>query len=255
MHLILDKKRAGQYKSNSQIIRVISEYWTEEQIFCPNCGGRLKNLENNKKVSDFICKKCAENYEQKSSKKKFNGKVISSEYKTIVTRLLSLNKPHFFFLHYLIDNYAVNDLFVVPKYFFIPEIIEKRKALSETARRKGWIGSYILFSKIPDSGKIYYVENGKESSKKDILAKWQKTAFLKNVKKDELKGWILDIMNCIDSLQKREFSLRDMYGFENDLKKMHPENNHIKDKIRQQLQFLRAKNYLVFTGKGTYKLV
>jgi type II restriction enzyme len=32
----------------------------------------------------------------------------------------------------------VNNFFVIPKYFFIPEIIEKRKPLSETAKRAGW---------------------------------------------------------------------------------------------------------------------
>jgi type II restriction enzyme len=254
MNLVLNKDLAKQYKSNSQKIRVISELWAEENIFCPNCGSKIKNLENNKKVSDFLCEKCLENYEQKASQKKFQGKVISSEYKTIVERLSSKNKPHFFFLHYLIGNYSVNDFFVVPKYFFIPEIIEKRKELSENARRKGWVGSYILFSKIPDSGKIYYIENGKEFSKKEILTKWRKTAFLKDIKKDELKGWILDIMNCIDSLNKKEFSLQDIYDFESDLKIVHPENKHIKDKIRQQLQFLRDKNYLDFVGQGKYKL-
>ncbi|NCO31611.1 hypothetical protein GW891_02085 [bacterium] len=55
--------------------------------------------------------------------------------------------------------FSVNDFFVVPKYFFISEIIEKRKPLSITARRAGWTGSNILFSKIPNSGKIYYIEN------------------------------------------------------------------------------------------------
>jgi type II restriction enzyme len=47
----------------------------------------------------------------------------------------------------------------VPKYFFVSEIIEKRKPLSITARRAGWTGSNILFSKIPNSGKIYYIED------------------------------------------------------------------------------------------------
>ena len=254
MDLILDKNLIRNYTSNSQKIRVLSESWTEKNVFCPNCGNKIKNLENNKKVSDFLCENCLENYEQKASQKKFQGKVISSEYNTIIKRLSSKDKPHFFFLHYLVEDYNVNNFFVVPKYFFIPEIIEKRKALSENARRKGWVGSYILFSKIPESGKIYYIENGKKFSKEEIVAKWQKISFLKQINKSEAKGWILDIMNCIDSLNKKEFSLQDVYNFENDLKIIHPENKHIRDKIRQQLQFLRDKNYLDFIGKGTYKL-
>lgn len=254
MNLKLDQKLAINYKSPPQKVRVMTEFWTSQEIFCPNCGNSIKNLENNRKVSDFICEKCLENYEQKASKKKFQGKVISSEYNTIIKRLSSINKPHFFFLHYLVDNYSVNDFFVVPKYFFVPEIIEKRKKLSDNAQRKGWVGSYILFSKIPLSGKIFYVENGKEISKKDILEKWQKTAFLKKIKRPELKGWILDIMNCIDSLNKKEFSLQEIYDFESELKIIHPENKHIKDKIRQQLQFLRDKGYIKFISHGIYHL-
>ena len=62
-------------------------------------------------------------------------------------------------------------------------------------------------------------------------------------------------MNCIDALNKKEFSLQEIYVFESDLKIIHPENKHIKDKIRQQLQFLRNKGYLKFIDKGYYKLI
>ncbi len=254
MNLILDEKLAVGYKSNSQKIRVMTEDWTEKNVFCPNCGSVIKNLENNKPVSDFLCESCLENYEQKASKNKFKGKVLSSEYKTLVGKLSSDEKPHFFFLHYLISDYSVDDFFVVPKYFFVPEIIEQRKALSENAKRAGWVGSNILFDMIPESGKIFYIENGKEKNKKDILNKWQKTAFLEKIKKPELKGWILDVMNCVESLGKEIFTLAEIYKFEEDLKVLHPENKHIKDKIRQQLQFLRDKGYLEFIDKGVYKL-
>jgi type II restriction enzyme len=64
---------------------------------------------------------------------------------------------------------------------------------------------------------------------------------LKDIKKDNLKGWILDIMNCVESLEKEKFNLKEIYVFEKDLEKLHPENKNIKAKIRQQLQFLRDK--------------
>ena len=62
-------------------------------------------------------------------------------------------------------------------------------------------------------------------------------------------------MKCVDSIAKRTFSLDDIYKFENDLKLKHPENNFIKDKIRQQLQVLRDKGIIEFTGKGNYKKI
>jgi len=48
-------------------------------------------------------------------------------------------------------------------------------------------------------------------------------------------------MNIVESLEKKEFELQDIYNFENDLRILHPENNNIKAKIRQQLQVLRDK--------------
>jgi type II restriction enzyme len=157
-------------------------------------------------------------------------------------------------MNYLLGLLSVNNFFVIPKHFFVSEIIEKRKPLAENARRAGWIGSNILFSKIPKAGQIFYIKNGKELDKKDVLEKWQKTVFLKQVKKTDAKSWILDIMNCIDSLNKKDFTLQDIYTFEQDLSVIHPKNKNIRPKIRQQLQFLRDKGYLEFLEAGKYRL-
>ena len=81
-----------------------------------------------------------------------------------------------------------------------------------------------------------------------------KTLFLRESGNVDLRGWILDVMNCIDKLNKKDFTLDEIYDFENILSKKHPENKHIKDKIRQQLQFLRDKGYLKFLDRGKYKL-
>lgn len=253
--LYFDSNLVEKYTSNSQKIRVMSEIWTEENIFCPSCGSAIKNLENNKKVSDFLCENCRENFEQKASKTEFKNKVISWEYFTLIERIQSDTKPHFFFLHYFEQNYQVNNFFVIPKYFFIPEIIEKRKPLSETAKRAGWTWANILFSKIPDVAKIFYIENWDIKEKNDVLKKWEKTNFFKEVKQVKSKWWILDIINIIDSLNKKEFTLEEVYAFENDLKILHPENNNIKPKIRQQLQFLRDKWYLEFFEKARYRVL
>ena len=59
-------------------------------------------------------------------------------------------------------------------------------------------------------------------------------------------------MKCIDQLPE-EFTLSQMYEFENKLSIQFPQNNHIKDKIRQQLQILRDQNTIEFIGRGLYK--
>jgi type II restriction enzyme len=69
------------------------------------------------------------------------------------------------------------------------------------------------------------------------------------------KGWLLDVMRCIEMLNKSKFSLADIYQYESCLTQQYPDNKHIKDKIRQQFQILRNNGYLKFLGRGRYQLI
>ena len=73
--------------------------------------------------------------------------------------------------------------------------------------------------------------------------------------KSDSKSWLLDIIRCIEKLDKPEFDLADMYAYERELSRLHPENKHVKDKIRQHLQILRDKGHLDFVGRGKYKVI
>ena len=97
--------------------------------------------------------------------------------------------------------------------------------------------------------------NVKIQSKDKILELWHKTEFLQQSDSLSSKGWILDIMKCIEQLNKKNFSLNELYHFENYLKGKYPDNNNVQAKIRQQLQILRDKGYLRFESRGKYKLV
>ncbi len=254
MHLTFNTNLVTQYKSQPQKIRVLTENWVKNEIFCPNCGSVILDYPNNNPVGDFYCKNCSEDYELKSKKDSMGKKIVDGAYSTMIERLQSITNPNFFFLNYDLQNYKVINFVVIPKHFFVPEIIEKRKPLSQNARRAGWIGCNILLQNIPESGKIFYVKNRQKEEKSKILDNWQKTLFLRESKKSELKGWILDIMKCIDKLGKKEFTLDEMYSFEKILSQKYVNNKHIKDKIRQQLQFLRDKNYIEFVSRGIYRL-
>ena len=61
-------------------------------------------------------------------------------------RLAANNNPNLLLLKYDLKQFAVTDLFVVPKHFFVREIIQERKPLAETARRAGWRFSYDVLS-------------------------------------------------------------------------------------------------------------
>ncbi|MBN8579902.1 MAG: restriction endonuclease [Anaerolineae bacterium] len=254
MELMLSSLLGSEYKNPTQKIRVMTEGWVNKSVFCPNCGSTLNRFENNSPVADFYCKKCAEEYELKSKNGEIGKKIVDGAYSTMIERLKSDNNPNFFFLTYNKSTFEIRNFLTIPKYFFVPAIIEKRKALSPTARRAGWIGCNIDVSNIPEIGKIFFIQNGIVKSKDEVLGKWSKTDFVKSTQSIESKGWLLDVLMCVEKIKHAEFSLEDVYTFEGVLKAKHPSNNNVKAKIRQQLQFLRDKEVIDFVGRGQYRM-
>lgn len=241
------------YKSPSQIARVMTETWTRDHIFCPNCGNTISEFENNRPVADFYCKNCMEEFELKSKKSKNLGNIVpDGAYNTMIARLESATNPSFFFLTYT-PKREISNFLVIPKYFIQNKNIIKAPRILKD--RGEYLMCNISLAWIPESGKIFYIENWVQKSEKDVLEIWKKTNFLRETKNIETKGWLLDVMNCVESLKKQDFSLDEVYAFKNSLKILHPENNFIEDKIRQQLQVLRDKGYLEFLGRWKYRKI
>jgi type II restriction enzyme len=254
VELILSKFSADEYKSQAQKIRVMTEGWVDKSVFCPNCGKALSQFENNSPVADFYCGNCWEEYELKSKSGELGKKIVDGAYSTMIERLKSDNNPNFFFMTYDKSTFEIRNFLTIPKYFFVPSIIEKRKALAATARRAGWVGCNIDVSNIPELGKIYFVQGGVVKSKDEVLEKWSQTDFVKTAQNIESKGWLLDVLMCVEKIKQAEFLLEDIYAFEGMLKAKHPSNNNVRAKIRQQLQFLRDKGVLDFVGRGQYRM-
>jgi type II restriction enzyme len=255
MNLKLNNSISKQYKNNSQIIRVITELWVKQNGYCPNCGYELHEFENNRPVADFLCNNCSEEFELKSKNSKSIGnKIVDGAYHTMIERINSDNNPSFFFLTYSKSSLEVSNFLIIPNFYFVTDVIEKRNPLKENARRAGWVGCNILLKEIPKSGRIYFVKDSFIIDKNKVMEDWHKSSFLKT-KNRETKGWILDVMNCIDKIDNDEFFLKDVYQFEKILKAKYPNNNFIKDKIRQQLQLLRDRGIIEFVGRGKYRKV
>ena len=253
MKLGFEETRAS-YTSGSQSARAWTEAWVKAWAYCPHCGNaNMSQFPNNSPVADFLCTSCKEEFELKSQKGKFGPSVSDGAYKTKCERLAASNNPNLLLMNYDRQSLAVVNLFIVPKHFFVPKIIQERKPLAETARRAGWIGSNILLSKVPESGKIHIVQNGVIRSKEVVLQEWQKTLFLRS-KSLQARGWLLDVLKCVESLGKREFTLEEAYAFDRHLGDLYPGNQNIRPKIRQQLQYLRDRGFIEFVSRGSYRL-
>ena len=59
----------------------------------------------------------------------------------------------------------------------------------------------------------------------------------------------------MDEIKTDVFDLDEVYNFAPRLQLKYPNNNFIKDKIRQQLQILRDKGIVEFIDRGKYKKI
>lgn len=74
----------------------------------------------------------------------------------------------------------------------------------------------------------------------------------------ESRGWFNDVLECVEHLRLepgQRFELEDVYAFEDHLSELHPDNEHVRAKIRQQLQVMRDEGLLMFLGDGEYSLI
>lgn len=255
MQLQMNTALAASYVSASQKARIITESWVLNNLYCPRCGNHsVSHYENNRPVADFYCSNCQSQFELKSKSGKSFDVVTDGAYSSMISRITSLDNPDFFFLSYSKANWTVQNFFFVPKHFFTPDIIEQRQPLSSTARRAGWIGCNILLNRIPSAGKIPIIENGVEIDKETVLEKVSKAKKLV-VSSISDRGWLLDVLICVERIAGITFSLSEVYKYENELSEKHPCNNNIRPKIRQQLQILRDMGVIEFLQRGEYKKV
>lgn len=244
----------AHFESASQKARVTTERWAASWLFCPNCGERgLGQFANNSKVADFYCTACREEYDLKSTKGRFGRKVVDGAYGAMRERLAARNNPNFLLLTYDAATLSATDLMVIPKHFFTSDIIEQRKPLADTARRAGWVGCNIVLDRIPPSGRIFLLKDRAPTPRSLVLEQWRRTLFLREAPL-AARGWLVEVMNAVESLGRAAFTLDDVYGQEARLQALYPANRNVRPKIRQQLQVLRDRGYLEFVGGGAYRV-
>lgn len=248
-----DKKLAAGYRNPAQVARVVTEGWAAANLFCAACSSdTLRRARANANVCDFACPHCSERYELKSMRHWSDYRVLDSGYHAMIRAIRGDATPNLLLMHRS-DSWYVERLLLIPRFFFAESIIERRKPLAPTARRAGWVGCNILIGEIPADGRISIIENRVCVPARKVRASYDKVAPLQDLP-IAVRGWTLDVLRCVRQLPKR-FELSDAYRFETDLHRLHPDNRHIKDKIRQQLQVLRDLGLVRFVGPGRYESI
>lgn len=252
------------HKSQSQTARLVTESWVSKNLYCPECGRNLFQYRTGMPVYDFYCKHSnekiivlartfvsdAENFQLKSQKSNFSRYVLGAGYNVAVSSLKEGTYPSLILLHYKTDKLIVNDVEFVHKLAITMNCIKPRRPLSENAERSGWQGYNIDLYEIPEIGRIEVIKNQAIKEKIRVMSEWKRVSEIMQGNLSD-RGWTSDTIKCIEKLPTK-FALRDVYKFEEKLSKLHPQNKHVKDKIRQQLQILRDRNFISFEGNGLY---
>ncbi|HIJ70024.1 MAG TPA: restriction endonuclease [Planctomycetes bacterium] len=251
MILNLPIEAAEGYKSASQRTRVITETWMHRNMFCPACvSNSLTPTKDGTEAVDFLCARCDSTFQLKAKSGSIGRKIVDAAYDAMMRAVLQNRLPHFLFLTY--NNLTVSDLLLIPNFCLPPSAIEARNPLSPTARRAGWVGCNILLDLVPPEGRIPVIKSGGIVPKSSVRKNFRTVKPLADMSVKK-RGWTLDVLTVLRSLNKREFTIADAYSFEKVLSKMHPDNKNVRPKIRQQLQILRDLGYLQFISPGHYR--
>ena len=257
MDMTLNPSTAEGYTSKAQRSRVITEAWAAENLYCLNCEvDTIETHRPGKRVEDFLCPSCDRRIQLKAKRGGHSSRVTNSAYDPKMQAINANEAPDYAFMGFDPNTWRVTSLFLVPGHFMTPTVVEKREPLSSDAQRAGWVGSNILLNRIPEAGRIEIIEEGEAVPRDEARNKFKQTAFLSE-KDTNTRDWTTAVMECIDELPVQpgeRFELAEVYKFEDRLAEMYPQNQHIRAKIRQQLQVLREEGLVEFLERGEYRL-
>lgn len=239
------------YHGQTQIARVLTEDWVQREAYCVACLERpLRRFPNNAKVWDFQCERCSEPYQLKARASNFTTSVADGAYSTFYEAVVRGAAPNFLLMHYDRERLHVESLFGLHRRFISPLSVIRRKPLSPSARRVGWVGCNLDLGAIPNGALIPIVREGAISDPRMVRAQWLRFAQLDSL--DGHSGWVRDVLTCVQKIGGDTFRLKDVYSFESELSRIHPGNRNVQPKIRQQLQVLCRAGLVERVSPGVY---
>ncbi len=252
MQLFADASLGAQYKSRSQQARRITEDWVAQNLFCLGCeADQISPTSANTESCDFRCPQCKQIYELKSKCGVFSSRVLDGAYSPMIDAIRKGRTPNFLLLEYSRD-WAINGLRAVHHSLITESAIIRRRPLAVTAVRAGWVGCSISLAAVASQAQINVVNEGILQPRSLLRERF---AQLQELGDQSLKDrtWTALTLLVINKMGKDAFSLPDIYNFEAEFRKSFPNNQHIRPKIRQQLQRLRDAGFIRFLGDGRYE--
>ena len=249
-----DAELGAAYKSAAQRTRVISEAWMAANGYCLACDSdTLTPTAHNTRAKDFVCSYCQHPYELKSACGGFGQRIVDGSYDSMMRGILQETGSTLLLLEYSRD-WEILGLSAIHQSLLTPNAIERRRPLSTSARRAGWIGCNILLNQIPPEGRIRLIQSQQPRPKEQCRALFRRVGRLSSLSAGQ-RSWTGAVLLRLHELGKSTFTLKDVYGQELYFAELFPDNRHIREKLRQQLQVLRDAGFVHFLGRGSYHLI
>ena len=245
---------AAAYTSGAQRARVVTEAWARSQLYCANCdSSSLGETPANNRAIDFVCPRCHAPFQLKAKSSSLGETVTDGAYTAMLAAIREDRTPNLLLMRYALPSWEVRDLLLIPSFMFPESAVIKRKPLAATARRAGWVGCNIDLRRIAPEARIPIIAGSSPTDPAQVRTRYDQLKPIREIKTAQ-RGWTLDVLNIVRRLGKAEFKNEDVYAFDRELEKLHPENRHVRDKIRQQLQVLRDAGLLLHLGSGVWRL-
>ena len=195
------------YKSGSQRARVVTEFWGEHNLYCPNCSSpKLNRLTHNTKASDFSCPSCRFWYQLKGQKSRLGNSITDGAYHAMMNAIRNDETPNFYFMQYDLATWSVKNLLLIPDV----RVSAVGHHQTESAGRDGAArGLGRLQHRLePDSARSPDCRgHGEQGPRlKAVREKFKRVKPLKEISVAQ-RGWTLDVLNIVRRLGTLEFRL------------------------------------------------
>lgn len=199
MDLRMSPELGAAYRSKSQFVKYVTESWAACNLFCSACDhDQIAQTLPNTKAIDFRCIKCDNGYQLKAGSKIAN-RVPDGAYSAMMAAITADNTPNLLLLEYS-KSWFVWNLQLIPSFLFNASLIEKRKPLSDTARRAGWVGCNINLAALPVFARINLVHNGLAETREKTRAHFDRLRPLATLP-TSVRGWTLDVLKVVQTLK------------------------------------------------------
>ena len=151
------KRKKPLWKSQSRIMGQAAEDWCEDNFKCYQCGDRFRQYPNNEAGKDLYCPTCGLDVQVKAGKSRKKGgkngeyringngvlKIIGADYKQTLSKV-KVENIDYMFVGYCCETYDITFLKGITHSEMNESFIVRRNRLSQTARRAGWVGCYLV---------------------------------------------------------------------------------------------------------------